>query len=121
MKQILFVTISLIFSLNVQAGDLICSGKVETIAYHGNDRLMVKLDSMNVPVFFCNPNVEWTAPGATGQVMGPETCKAVFSILLSARVTGEKINRIHFDGDSVPENCDEFVSWQRVFIRYINY
>ena len=120
MKKALFIS-SLLLSLNSYAGSLVCTGTVETVAYHGNNQLMVKLSSMNTPVFFCNPETTWTVAGADGRTMGPETCKSLFAIFLSARATKEPISRVHFDGNSVPTSCTGFQSWQKVFIRYVNY
>jgi hypothetical protein len=80
---------------------------------------MVKLSSMNTHVFFCNPETTWT--GADGRTMGPETCKSLFAMFLSARATKEPISRVHFDGNSVPTSCTDFQPWQKVFICYINY
>lgn len=111
----------MLFSLNATAGSLVCSGTVDTVAYHGNDKLMVKLSSMNAPVFFCDPNKEWSVSGEPGRVMNAETCKAVFSMFLSARATRETISKVHFDGDNVPTSCTGFISWSDVFIRYVNY
>ncbi|GAB1624080.1 hypothetical protein AAOGI_41300 [Agarivorans albus] len=110
-----------LFSSMVSAGSLVCDGTVDKVAYHGNDKLMVKLSSMNNPVFFCNPNADWRVSGAEGRVMKAETCKAVFSMFLSARTTKEFISRVHFDGDNVPAGCDKFESWKNVFIRFIYY
>jgi len=120
MKKIL-LSCALLYSINASAGSLACSGTVDTVAYHANDRLMVKLSSMNTPVFFCNPNQEWSVAGASGKVMNAETCKAVFSMFLSARATREHITRVDFDGDNVPTSCSNFANWQAVYIRYVNY
>ena len=111
----------LLMSFGVSAKELVCSGTVESVSYHGNDKLMVKLSSMNTPVFFCNPNDDWSVPSEPGRVMKPETCKAVFSMFLTARATKERLSRVHFDGDQLPDNCDEFENWKSVFIRYVNY
>lgn len=91
----------LFLSVNAAAGSLVCSGTVDSVAYHGNDKLMVKLSSMNTAVFFRDPNKAWSVTGASGRVMNSETCKAVFSMFLSARATKEVISRVHFDGDKV--------------------
>lgn len=120
MKKLLLAA-ALCISANVSAGSLVCAGTVEEVAYHGNDKLMVKLSSMNLPVFFCNPNSQWTVPGAEGRVMNSETCKAVFSMFLAARSSGQPLNRVHFDGDSVPESCTDFTGFSQVFVRYVNY
>jgi len=119
--KILLFTCALFLSLNSYAGSLVCSGVVESVAYHGNNQLMVKLSSMNTPVFFCNPETTWTVAGADGRSMGPETCKSLFAIFLSARATKEPISKLHFDGDNVPTSCNGFQSWQKVFVRYVNY
>jgi hypothetical protein len=120
MKKILF-SCALIFSMNVSAGSLVCSGTVDTVAYHGNDKLMVKLSSMNTPVFFCNPNEAWSVLGEPARVMNPETCKSVFSMFLSARATREKISKVTFDGDNVPTSCSGFSTYQNIFIRFVIY
>lgn len=120
MKYIVMILIAMAAS-SASAGTLVCSNsKVKTVAYHGNNRLMVQLENMNVPVFFCNPDAEWSVSGTT-YVMGPETCKAVFSIFLSAKASGKPVTRIHFDGDDVPETCDGWESWKSASIRYVNY
>ena len=117
----IILSCALTFSINASAGTLTCTGTVDTVAYHGNDKLMVKLSSMNTAVFFCNPNQNWSVPGEPGRVMSPETCKAVFSMFLSARATQERISSVHFDGDDVPTSCTGFGNWKNVFIRYVNY
>ena len=106
---------------SVNAGSLVCDGVVDSVAYHGNNKLMVKLSSMNTGVLFCDPNRDWSVAGEPNRVMGAETCKAVFAIFLSARATGEHVSRVHFDGDNVPASCDQFENWKDVFIRYVNY
>ena len=103
------------------AGSLACENtKVKVLAYHGNNKMMVQLENMNKPVFFCNPDAEWSVSG-TGYVMGPETCKTVFSMFLAAKATGSTITRVHFDGDDVPADCNSWQSWKSAVIRYVNY
>lgn len=51
MEKTLFIS-SLLLSLNSYASSLVCTG---TVAYHGNNQLMIKLSSMNTPVSSCNP------------------------------------------------------------------
>ncbi|MDO6499292.1 hypothetical protein [Photobacterium sanguinicancri] len=120
MKKIILASLILLSS-SVSAGSLVCTGTVDSVVYHGNDKLMVKLSSMNVPVFICNPNTTWTVAGAEGRVMSSETCKAIFSMFLSARATKENISRVHFDGDNVPSSCSSFGAWQSVFVRMVSY
>ncbi|RYV04163.1 hypothetical protein SOPP22_01315 [Shewanella sp. OPT22] len=112
---------SFLLSVNAYSGTLVCENtKVKKIAYHANNKLMVQLENMNTPVFFCNPEVEWSVPGAAYK-MGPETCKAVFAMFLSAKATGATISRVHFDGEQVPLTCDGWNSWNSAVIRYVNY
>ncbi len=118
MKRLISLALVMICTHSM-AGSLGCEGTVEAVAYHGNDKLMVQLSSMNAPVFFCNPNQQWSVPGAEGRVMSGETCKTVFSMLLTARTTQQYVQRIHFDGDSVPASCGEFANQAEVFIRYV--
>ena len=121
MKLKCFLASILLSTTNVSAGTLICENtKVKKIAYHANNRLMVQLENMNTPVFFCNPETEWSVSG-TSYKMGAETCKAVFSMFLSAKATGANISRVHFDGEQVPATCNSWQSWSSAVIRYVNY
>tara|TARA_R110002060_G_scaffold880_3_gene2105 strand:+ start:4265 stop:4630 length:366 start_codon:yes stop_codon:yes gene_type:complete len=107
----------LLLSIFANAGTLTCAGTVEELAYHGNGRFMVKLSTMNKPVFFCNAEAVWTVSG-TGYQTGQETCKMMYSTFLAAKSTKSVLDYIHFDGDDVPENCNNFASWANVSIRY---
>ena len=116
-----FLWVIILLSCNTYSGTLVCdNSKVKKIAYHANNKLMVQLENMNTPVFFCNPETEWSVSG-TGYKMGSETCKAVFSMFLSAKATGATISRVHFDGEQVPATCDGWASWSSAVIRYVNY
>ncbi|MGP0171777.1 hypothetical protein ACSVIJ_07825 [Pseudomonas sp. NCHU5208] len=102
------------------SASLVCSGKVEALSYHANNQFMIKLSSMNVPVFFCSPEREWVVAG-TGYKTGAETCKAFYSTFLAARMSGEPINNLFFDGDQVPAACDAWSNWQSANIRHFIY
>lgn len=103
------------------AGSLKCeNSRVLRVAYHANDRFMVKLENMNRSVFICSPESEWVVPG-THRVTGPETCKLLVSMFLAAKMSGEPLQQVHFDGDDVPESCDQFEPSSVVNVRYINY
>lgn len=102
------------------AATLVCSGKVEALSFHANNRLMIKLSGMNVPVFFCSPESEWIVAG-TAFKTGPETCKALYSTFLAAKVAGETIKNMYFDGDQVPAACNAWASWQSANIRHFIY
>lgn len=111
---------SLLFSTNLFAGTVICSGTVDSVAYHANDKLMVKLSSMNYPVFFCNPSAQWTVAGSS-YVMSAETCKTIFSMFLTAKASKQTISSVYFDGDSAPASCSTFAPWSSVFVRFVQY
>ena len=111
----------LAFSQSVLAGSLVCSGTVEDIAYHSNNKLMVRLSSMNYGVFICDLSTDWVITGAEGRITAPETCQSILSMLLTARSTNQQINRLHLDGDTVPETCGEFTPWSSVFLRYLHF
>lgn len=99
------------------AGTLVCDGKVAILAYHANDRFMVQLDSMNAPVFFCNPEAEWSVTG-TSYKTGPNSCKQIYSTFLAAQMSGKTISSLYFDGDQVPASRDTWSSWSSANIRF---
>tara|TARA_R110002072_G_scaffold33030_8_gene100244 strand:+ start:101 stop:472 length:372 start_codon:yes stop_codon:yes gene_type:complete len=108
-----------IISINSVAATVVCSGTVDALAYHGNNKLMVKLSSMNAPVFFCSPEFEW-APTGTTYKTGPETCKTLYSTFLAAKMSGKTINSMYFDGDQVPATCSSWGNWKQANIRYFS-
>jgi hypothetical protein len=99
------------------AATLVCSGKVDILSYHADDQLMLKLDSMNVAVFFCSPERKWTVPG-TGYATGPETCKMLYSTFMAAKMADQPIFSMYFDGDQVPASCNDWASWKSANIRH---
>lgn len=105
---------------NSYAATVVCGGTVDMLSYHANNQLMVKLSSMNNPVFFCDTEAVWTVPGA-GYSTSPGACKALYSTFLSARVTGTPISNMYFDGDEVPTACNAWGSWKRANIRHYIY
>lgn len=120
MRKYLFLIFG-ILPLMVNAGTLVCdNSKVELLAYHGNSKFMLKLESMDSPVFFCNPGSVWQVPG-TSYKTSPETCKMLYSTFLAAKMSGTPINRIHFDGDDVPSECNNWGSWKSANIRYFRF
>ncbi|TMN90064.1 hypothetical protein CWB72_09025 [Pseudoalteromonas phenolica] len=120
-KKILFFLVTTGVPFSSVAGSLVCENtKVTKVAYHANNKLMVQLENMNRPVFFCNPETQWSVSG-TNYVMGPETCKTVFSMFLTAKATGATITRVHFDGEHVPAKCDQWGAWNSAVIRYVNF
>jgi hypothetical protein len=75
MKKIVMLSL-LVLSSNAMAGTVVCEGTVDTLAYHANNKLMIKLSSMNRPVFFCSPDSEWTVAG-TDYKTGPQNCQTI--------------------------------------------
>ncbi|HEY0924135.1 hypothetical protein [Rheinheimera pacifica] len=107
----------LALSGNTFAGSIVCEGTVETLAYHADNQLMIKLSSMNVPVFFCSPDSEWVV-GGTSYKTGPQTCQTLYSTFLAAQIAGKQLNRVWFDGDAVPASCNSWVEWTIANIRH---
>lgn len=99
------------------AGTVVCEGTVDTLAYHANNKLMIKLSSMNRPVFFCSPDSEWTVAG-TDYKTGPQSCQTLYSTFLAAQMAGKTLKNVYFDGDQVPASCNEWASWANANIRY---
>ena len=111
---------ALLISFPVFSAQLVCSGTVEVIAYHANNRLMIQLSSMNVPVFFCNPDAEWVVAG-TSYTTGPDTCKTLYSAFLTTKTTKATISSMYFDGDQVPASCNTWATWQNANIRFFSF
>lgn len=89
-KKMAIILILSLCSLEVMAGTLVCNGKVKDLSYHANNKLMIKLEGMNVPVFFCSPDSEWSISG-TSYITGPEMCKTMYSTFLAAKMSGKTI------------------------------
>jgi hypothetical protein len=118
MKKLLMTGVMGLFivTTSAAAGSVVCSGIVETLAYHADNKLMVKLTSMNVPVFFCSPDSEWTVSGTTYKT-GPQTCQTLYSTFLAAKMASKPIKNMWFDGSQVPSSCNGWSSWQSANIR----
>ena len=116
---IAFVAASL-FSVTATGGTVVCSGKVQTLSYHVNNKLMIRLDSMNKAVFFCSPDSEWSVSG-TPYVTGPNTCQTLYSTFLAAKISGKRISSVYFDGDQTPESCNGWGNWKSANVRYFEF
>lgn len=99
------------------AGTVVCEGKVKVLSYHANNKLMIQLESMNAPVFFCSPDSQWSVSG-TSYNTGAESCKIMYSTFLAAQMAGKVIKKMYFDGDQVPASCTSWNSWTEANIRY---
>lgn len=101
--------------------NVICNGTVDILAYHQPGNLMLKLSSMNVPVFICNTDIDWVVAGTASGNTSPKACKALYATFLTAKITGAAINDMYLDGDQVPASCNSFASWTQVNVRYYTY
>lgn len=102
---------------NAAAGELACAGTVDQIAFHAPGRIMLRLGSMNVPVFICSTDSDWIVAG-TGYTTTPAACKALYASFLAARTTGGTQHTVVFDGDQVPASCNAWPTWAHATIRY---
>ena len=109
-----------VFSSASFAGTKTCTGTVEKVGLHAPDKLMLKLSSMNKPVFICSPEYKWTVAG-TSYTTSAETCKMMFSMLMHAKSTQANMGSVWFDGDDVPTDCSSWGSWKRANVRYFTY
>lgn len=107
-----------VFCSNAFASGLTCGGQVQTIAYHTGVGYMLKLTSMNTPVFICDPDGTFTTDGTTNST-GPETCKSLVSTFISAKAMETNVNQVVFDGNNVPADCTSWAGWSYAVIRYI--
>lgn len=114
------VLVSVLLSVQAHAATVVCSGTVEDVSYHASDKLMVRLSSMNTPVFFCNTAAEWVVAGSSYRT-SVETCKALYSMFLTARVSGIPVRSMYFDGDDVPATCNSWGSWKSASIRHFKF
>lgn len=104
---------------SASAATIVCSGTVTAISMHANNSLMIQLSSMNAPVFFCNPEENWST--VAGYSTGPSMCKALFAMFLTAKATGTPVNNVYFDMNSAPSSCSTFTSWSSANIRHFLY
>lgn len=114
----LAATSMLLVSSGALAGTVVCSGTVETISYHANNSFMVRLSSMNYPVYFCNPEITWNIAGYS---TGPQTCKMLYATFLAARESGRTINSLYFDSDDAPTSCNTWAAWRSATVRFFEY
>lgn len=119
-KKSLSVLVATLLSFQVNAATVACTGTVEELSYHASNQLMIRLSSMNTPVYICNPSSEWVVPG-TAYRTSAETCRVLYSTFLTARVSGIPIRNLYFDGDDVPATCDTWGSWKSANIRHYKF
>lgn len=101
------------------AGELWCAGTVENVGFHSPGRLMLKLSSMNTPVFICSTDETWAPAGANGYSTTPAACKTLYATLLAARTSGTALQTVLFDGGQVPAACNGWANWANANVRYV--
>jgi hypothetical protein len=102
------------------AAQLVCSGQIAQLTYHSPDRFMIRLSSMNNEVFFCNTSSTWTVSGTT-YTTSAETCRAMVALFMAAKLTGQAVTSMYFDGDQVPSTCSSWAAWSYANVRYFQW
>jgi len=103
-----------------EAGTIVCGGTIDILQFDatssGSGYFSIKLSSMNVPVYFCDPDGTFSAPG--GYTISATACRALYATFLSAKVSGLPVTNMYFDGSQVPASCDAWATWQSANIRH---
>lgn len=115
-KLVLLTFVASLFSLQCYAGTIQCSGKVAQIGMHANDKIMLRLTSMNRPVFICSMAERWEVDGTVYKTT-VEMCKALYSMFLTAKTTGAEVGDVWMDGNDA-NSCSSFESWKKVNVRH---
>jgi len=121
LKRIVLPVLLAAVASPAHAGNIVCSGTVEQIAYHQPGLLMIRLSSMNVSTFFCSTDSNWAPAGSLAGVTTPGACKTLYATFLAAKLAGGTLNNVYFDGDQVPTSCNTFPNWTKVNLRYFDY
>lgn len=110
----------LLVALRAQAATVVCSGTIDTLQFDATNTdgfFSIKLSSMNVSVYFCDPDNAFAAPGS-GYSISAATCRSLYATFLAAKVSGMPVTNIYFDGSEVPSTCDGWAAWQEANIRH---
>jgi len=114
------LTVLITIVVPVQAATVVCSGTIDTLQFDatssGSGYFSIKLSSMNVAVYFCDPTNPWSAPG--GYTISRDACRALYATFLAAKVSGIPVTNMYFDGTDVPATCDAWLTWQSANIRH---
>jgi hypothetical protein len=119
-RQVIGIAISLAaaaHAIQCQAATVVCSGTVEQIAYYNPGLIMVRLSSMNNPVFICSTDAPFTEPNA-GYATTVQACKVLYAGLLTAKTTNSPIQAMYFDAATVPSTCATWPAWAYAQVRY---
>ena len=120
-RHILLPALLAVVATQARAATVVCGGTVETLAYHQPGLLMLRLSNMNVPVFICSADEDWSPAGSLAGVTSPATCRTLYASFLAAKLARTTINNLYLDGDLVPGSCGGFSSWARVNLRYFDF
>ena len=115
----MIVLTALAVSSATQAGTLWCTGTVAEIGVHLPNQLLVRLSTMNDRAVMCFLDAAYNTPGQLGGTISAATCKSMYVNLLAARASGQAVQMM-MDGDQVPAQCNSFVSWSYVSLRYVS-
>jgi len=109
----------LALTARAQAATVVCSGTIDTLQFDATatgGEFSIKLSSMNIPVYFCDPDNSFAAPGS-GYSISATTCRSLYATFLAAKVSGTPVANMYFDGSEVPATCDGWAAWQQANIR----
>ena len=115
-----FCALFLSLAVRAQAATVVCSGTIDTLQFDATatgGEFSIKLSSMNIPVYFCDPDNSFAAPGS-GYSISATTCRSLYATFLAAKVTGTPVTNMYFDGSEVPATCDGWAAWQQANIRH---
>jgi hypothetical protein len=119
-SKIAATVIAAVMAVNAQAGTIVCSGTIETLQFDATNTggyLSIRLSSMNVPVYFCDPDNPWNGTGS-GYSISAATCRTLYATFLAARISGQPVTNMYFDGSDVPASCDGWAAWKSANIRH---
>lgn len=115
-----FVLATMLVSVDARAGTVVCSGTIDTLQFDATNTsgfFSIKLSSMNVPVYFCDPDNPFAATGS-GYSISAAACRALYATFLAAKLNGAWITNLYFDGSAAPATCDAWATWQEANIRH---
>lgn len=121
LRHIVFQGLLAAVAASANAGNVVCNGLVEALAYHQPGNLMLRLSSMNLPVFICSTDVVWSPAGSLAGSTSPAARKTLYATFLAAKLARTPINNLYLDGDQVPASCTAFEAWATVNVRYFDY
>jgi hypothetical protein len=118
--SVLAALLALTVTAPVQAATVVCSGTIDWLQFDATSTgglFSIKLSSMNVAVYFCDPDNSFTGAGS-GYSISAATCRSLYATFLAAKVSGTPVTNMYFDGSSVPATCDGWAAWQSANIRH---